>query len=124
MFGFPHGLEYCPCADCAAAAAELGYDFPRIVADLRRLPRAIGDISAEAIALLARQSPGFPELTSAIPGLASVLSWLNLRADILTSQLQRISAGIKGQVDHPITFGCDVHPPGVALTVGQRYADV
>jgi hypothetical protein len=124
MFGVPHGVEFCTCADCASAAADLGYDFPRIVADLRQLPQSIGKLPGEAIALLANRSPGVPELTSAIPGLAAELAWLNLRADILTRQLRRISAGIKAQVDRPITFGCDVHPPGVALIVGQRYADV
>jgi hypothetical protein len=124
MFGVPHGIEFCTCADCARVAADLGYDFPRIVADLRRLPESVSKLHGEAIALLASRSPGVPELASAIPGLASALAWLNLRADILTRQLGRISAGIKARVDRPITFGCDVHPPGVALIVGQRYADV
>lgn len=124
MFGVPHGVEFCTCGDCAAAAADLGYDFPRIIADLRRLPRSIRELSAASIALLGQQSPGVLELTSAVPGLPSALAWLNLRADILSRQLRRISAGIKARVGRPITFGCDVHPPGVALIVGQRYADV
>jgi hypothetical protein len=124
MFGVPHGVEYCTCEDCATAASELGYDFPRIVSDLRRLPRVIRELPSEILALLAEQSVGLPELTSAIPGLASALAWLNLRADILTRQLRRIGSGIKARVDRPLTFGCDVHPPGVALIVGQRYADV
>jgi hypothetical protein len=124
MFGVPHGVEFCTCADCASAAADLGYDFPRIVVDLRELSQSIGKLPAEAVALLATQSPGIPELTSAIPGLASALAWLNLRADILTRQLRYISSGIKARVDRPITFGCDAHPPGVALIVGQRYTDV
>jgi hypothetical protein len=117
-------VEYCTCDDCAATAAELGYNFPDIVADLRRLPRAIAKLPTETLMLLSQTDVGLTELTSAIPGLPSVLAWLNLRADVLTRQLQRISAGIKSRVDRPITFGCDVHPPGVALVVGQRYADV
>jgi hypothetical protein len=124
MFGVPHGVEYCTCANCAAASSELGYDFPRIVADLRQLPRAIAGLPAETLALLGQPSVGLPELTGAIPGLPSALAWLNLRADILTRQLRKIGSGIKARVDRPITFGCDVHPPGVALVVGQRYADV
>jgi hypothetical protein len=122
MTSYPRGLFLCACADCAKCAAELGYDMPSMIADLKAAAIAIKTFSGQRLLELALSRPGITDLLQ-IPGIRpGVLQWFCFRADLLARNLSRFRTEVHSAAGEDFIFGTDTYPASLAMFVGHNLA--
>ncbi|MGH2458671.1 MAG: hypothetical protein ACRDIY_07375 [Chloroflexota bacterium] len=121
-FAFVDSLFQCACPDCASSAADLGYDLPWIANRLRHLIERLGEVSADELRAVARESAGPLDLLQVLPDAVALGSWLNFRCDLIARNLRRFHRAVR-DTGRPVLFGSDTYPPALAALFGHRYRE-
>ena len=116
----PSGLFGCTCASCAAAAAELGYDMDRMVADLKSARQGLNQLDGARLGEVTRLGFGFFDVIHALGLKSGVLDWVRFRCDLLTRNLSRFRSVVKSAAPQ-VAFGTDTYPSSMALTAGHDH---
>lgn len=120
---FVDELLACGCPACAAAAGQLGYDFPRMKAAALNTAQALQRASASRLRQAAGLGLGWLDFLQALgDDGGGLVDWFNFRADCITRGLQRFHRAVK-RARPGFAFGSDIHFPSLALLVGHRYRD-
>jgi hypothetical protein len=121
-FAFVETLFQCACPDCARAAAELGYDLPRIVDRIGAAIARLETLSPQKVSRAVRAGLGFSDLLQILPEADAFVAWLNFRCDLIAGNLRRFRQAVR-VANPPMLFGADTYPPALAALVGHRYRD-
>ena len=120
MGSFPLGMFGCTCSACHAAAAELGYDMDRMVADLQAAREGLRNLDGERLAEVVRLGLGFFDVIHALGLRSGVLDWVRFRCDLVVRNLSRFRAAVHAAAPG-VAFGTDTYPASMALTAGHDY---
>jgi hypothetical protein len=120
MGSFPLGLFGCTCSYCDDAAAELGYDMKKMVADLKSAREGLHDLDGKRLGDVARLGFGFFDVVHALKLKSGVLDWFRFRCDLLTRNLNRFRTVVH-DVAPDMLFGTDTYPSSMALTAGHDH---
>ena len=110
----------CFCDTCAAKAAKLGFDFPKIKQDVKFLYDLLASRGEQGKRALAwfEAPAGIAEFLTQYPG---VLEWLRFRRTCVTEHFRALSGIIHGA---KLRMGVYIFTPSLAPLVGQSYVDL
>ena len=115
----PRGIFLCGCAECAKAAAELGYDMQTMQADIRHAFTRFKELTPQQLTTLATSTLGPLDalhFTGLRPGL---LDWFRFRADLIARNMKRFHSTVHQAAGADFVFGADNYPASLSLFAGH-----
>jgi len=119
MTSYPRGMFVCTCDDCAATAAEMGFDMARMVADIHAARQQLAAGLLPAMAAQLRGALGATDAFQVLGMPAGVHEWFTFRARLLERNLTRIRDAVHRAAGDDFVFGTDTYPASLAMFVGH-----
>lgn len=119
MTSYPRGMFLCSCAHCAAAAAELGYDMARMLADIRAADARLGRLDARRAVGVLAETLGATDALSALGLPGGLVDWFAFRTRLLERNVARFRRAVHAAAGPECVFGVDTYPASLAMFVGH-----
>ena len=109
----------CACEDCARTAAELGFDMPKMVADIKAAYARLRHMDGRLLVQAVGTGMGFFDLMQALGLHEGVWQWFQFRAKLLGRNLKRFRAAVHAAAGDDFIFGADTYPASASMFVGH-----
>ncbi len=119
MTSEPAGLWTCACDDCARTAAEMGYDMPQMVADIKAAHARLRHMDGRKLVQALGNGMGFFDAMQALGLRDGVWQWFEFRARLLGRNLKRFRASVHAAAGDDFIFGADTYPASQSMFVGH-----
>jgi hypothetical protein len=122
MTSYPRGLFLDMRPEGAAVAAELGFDFAAMQADIRHALTRVQQLDATQWATLAATDLGPLDLLQFTGMHPGVLDWFRFRAEVLIRNVARFRRAVHAAAGPDFIFGVDTYPASLATLAGHAQA--
>ena len=117
------GLFGCGCSYCQEEAAQMGYDFPRMMDSMMNLRRRLERLDRKTLEYIAKFRLNFMDFLTLLGDDDGVMDWLVFRAKVMGNQLKRVHDAIHTATNHRCGFITDTQSSTFALLSGHNWAD-
>ncbi len=115
----PRGLFLCACAECARAAAELGYDMEAMRADIADAFARLKRLSPAQLTTLAASPLGPLDALHFVGLRPGMMDWFRFRADLIARNVKRFHTAVHAAAGPDFIFGADTYPASLSLFAGH-----